>query len=177
MLNEGEEKWANAEEELSQPSIRSVWRMPLSRGIKLIKKMSTKAAKDLTAIIIEKQKKLLYRISKLEQLMDDAVHALVEKVNSQGTPTYQEEIEGESSTLQTEEKIKTIHNFITNLISEEKLPTILKEIQEVINQHPKVISKGEWDIGYTNLIEHEIYFEHDHSIKKLVRYINLRLAD
>jgi len=40
-----------------------------------------------------------------------------------------------------------------------------------------VISKGEWDIGYTDLIEHEIYLEHDYSIKKPVRYVNFRLAD
>src|SRR6266498_2409386 len=32
MINEEEETWVDTEEELSQPSIRSVWRMPLSRG-------------------------------------------------------------------------------------------------------------------------------------------------
>ena len=63
--------------------------------------------------------------------MDDAVHVLVEEVNSRGTPAYQEETEGESSTTHTE--VETIHNLTTNPISEEKLPTILKEIQEVID--------------------------------------------
>src|SRR6266542_786193 len=107
--------------------------------------------------------------------MDDAVHVLVEEVNSRGTPMYQEETEGESSTAHTE--VKTIHNLTTNPISEERLPTILKEIQEVIDRHPKVISKGEWDISYTDLVEHEIYLEHDCQIKKPVRYVNPRLAD
>ncbi len=100
--------------------------------------------------------------------MDDAVHALVEEVNSRGIPTYQEEIEGESSTVHTE--IETIHNLTTNLILEERLPTILKEIQKVIDRHLKVISKGEWDISYTDLVEYEIHLEHDHLIKRPVRY-------
>ncbi len=107
--------------------------------------------------------------------MDDAVHALVEEVNSHRIPTYQEEIEGKSSTAHT--GIETIHNLITNPISEERLPTIPKEIQEVIDRHLKVISKGEWDIGYTDLVEHEIHLEHDRPIKRLVRYVNPRLAD
>ena len=70
-----------------------------------------------------------------------------------------------------------MYNLIINLISEEKLPKILKEIQEVIDRYPKVISKGEQDIKYTDLVEHEIYLEHDHPIKKPVRYINPRLTD
>ena len=32
MINEEEKTWADAEEELGQPSIRPVWRMPLSKG-------------------------------------------------------------------------------------------------------------------------------------------------
>ena len=55
------------------------------------------------------------------------MHTLVEEVNSRGTPAYQEETEGESSTASKKE-IETIHNLTTNLISEEKLSTILKEI-------------------------------------------------
>ena len=70
-----------------------------------------------------------------------------------------------------------IHNLTSNLILKEKLPIILKEIQEIINWHPKVISKGEWDISYTDLVEHEIYLKYDHLIKRPVRYINSRLAD
>ena len=130
---------------------------------------------DPKAPISEKQKKLLHQISKLEQLMDDAVHALVEEVNSRGILAYQEETEGESSIAHTE--VETIYNLTTNPISEKRLPTIPKEIQEVIDQHPKVISKGEWDIGYTNLIKHEIHLEHDRPIKRPVRYVNPKLAD
>ncbi len=40
-----------------------------------------------------------------------------------------------------------------------------------------MILKGEWGIGYTDLVKYEIHLEHDHPIKKPVRYINLRLAD
>jgi len=149
--------------------------MPLSRGAELLKKMSTEQVTDPKALISEKQVKLLYRILKLEQLMDDAVHVLVEEVNSRGIFTYQEETERESNTAHTE--VKTIHNLTTNLISEERLPTIPKEIQEVIDRYLKVISKGEWDIGYTDLIEHEIHLEYDRLIKRPVRYVNPRLAD
>ena len=65
--------------------------------------------------------------------MDNAVHALVEEVNSRETSAYQKKMERESSTLQAEGKTETIHNLTTNLISEEKLSTILKEIQKVID--------------------------------------------
>ena len=65
--------------------------------------------------------------------MNDAVHTLVEEINGQEIPAYQEEIEGKSNTLQTEEKTETIHNFTTNPISKGKLLIILKEIQKVIN--------------------------------------------
>ncbi len=109
--------------------------------------------------------------------MDDAVHALVEEVNSKETPAYQKETEEKSSILPTEGKIKNIHNLITNLILEKKLPTILKEIQKVIDRHPKVISKEEWDIRYTDLVEHKIHLKHDRPIKRSVRYVNLRLVD
>src|SRR6266542_3314179 len=108
--------------------------------------------------------------------MDNAIYALVEEVNSQGILAYQEETEGESSTALTGET-ETIHNLTTNLISEEKLPMILKEIQEVIDRHPKVISKEEWDIGYTDLVKHKIHLKHDRPIKRSVRYVNLRLVD
>src|SRR6266498_1201060 len=149
--------------------------MLLSKGAEPIRKMNSETAGNLTAHISTKQVKLLYRISKLKQLMDDAVHVLVEEVNSRGIFTYQEETERESNTAHTE--VKTIHNLTTNLISEERLPTIPKEIQEVIDRYLKVISKGEWDIGYTDLIEHEIHLEYDRLIKRSVRYVNLRLAD
>ncbi len=101
----------------------------------------------------------------------------MEKINGQETSVYQEETERESSTLQTERKTEIINNLITNLILEKKLPEILKEIQEVIDRHLKVISKKEWNIGYTDLVEHEIYFKYDYSIKRSVRYVNFRLAD
>ena len=109
--------------------------------------------------------------------MDNTVHALIKEVNSWETLAYKEETKEKSNTFQTEEKIEIIHNLITNLISEEKLLTILKKIQEVINQHPKIISKEEWDIKYTDLIQYEIYLENNCLIKKLVKYVNLRLAD
>ena len=54
MLNEGEEKGADTEEELNQLSIRTVWRIPLSKGTELIKKMNTESAGDPTASINEK---------------------------------------------------------------------------------------------------------------------------
>ncbi len=75
--------------------------------------------------------------------MDNAVHVLVKEINSWGNPAYQEETEGKSSTLQIEGEIEIIHNLTINLILEEKLSEISKEIQEVINWHPKVISKEE----------------------------------
>ncbi len=40
-----------------------------------------------------------------------------------------------------------------------------------------MISKEEWDIRYTDLVEHKIYLEYDHLIKRPVRYVNPRLAD
>ena len=105
--------------------------------------MSNESARDLKVPLTEKQVKLLHWTFKLEQLIDDAVHTLVEEVNSQEITAYQKKTEGENSTLQIEEEMKTIHNLTTNLISEEKLPIIPKEIQEVIDHHPKVISKEE----------------------------------
>ncbi len=44
MLNEDQKErekvWADVKEKLSQPSIRPVWRMSLSKGVELIKKMN-----------------------------------------------------------------------------------------------------------------------------------------
>jgi len=90
--------------------------------------MSSKLVGDPKASITEKQAKLLYWISKLEQLIDEAVHTLVEEINSQEIPAYQEKTEKESNTLQTEKETETINNLTTNPISEKKLPEILKEI-------------------------------------------------
>ncbi len=56
--------------------------MPLSRGIELIKKMSSEPAGDPKAPITKKQVKLLYQIFRLKQLIDDTVHIIVEEVNS-----------------------------------------------------------------------------------------------
>src|SRR6266498_2306194 len=71
---------------------------------------------------------------------------------------------------------------ICNLISDPiegqgKAQVILSEIKKVLDKYPEVISKGDWDIGNCNLVEHEIHLEHDRLIKSSVRYINLRLAD
>jgi len=79
----------------------------------------------------------------LEQLIDNAVYALIEEVNSQKIPVYQEETEEKSSTFQAEREIEVINNFTINSILKERLLTILKEIQEIIDHYPKVISKGE----------------------------------
>jgi len=65
--------------------------------------------------------------------MDNAVHVLVKKVNSKGILAYQKETDSESSTLQTEGEIESINNLIINLILEEKLSNIPKEILKVIN--------------------------------------------
>ena len=40
-----------------------------------------------------------------------------------------------------------------------------------------MISKREQDIEYTDLIEYEIYLEHDYLIKRLVKYVNSKLTD
>ncbi len=68
MISEKEEEktWADAKEELRKPSIRPVWRMPLSRRAEFLKKMSKEQITDPKAPISEKQVKLLYRILKLE---------------------------------------------------------------------------------------------------------------
>ncbi len=50
--------------------------------------MSTEVVRDPKVPIIEKQVKFLHQILKLKQLMDDAVHALIEEVNSQGISAY-----------------------------------------------------------------------------------------
>ncbi len=62
--------------------------------------------------------------------MDDTVHTLVEKINSQRISAYQEKTEEKNSIFQTEGKIdkETINNLIINLISEKKLPEISKKI-------------------------------------------------
>jgi len=73
--------------------------MLLNKDAELIKRMCTEMAGDPSTLISEKQMKLLHRISKLEQLMNEAVHVLVKEVNSQGILAYQEETEGESSTF------------------------------------------------------------------------------
>jgi len=72
----------DTEEELSQPSIRPVRRISLSKSAELIKRMSSELAGDLKVSLTEKQVKLLYLISKLKELMDNAIYALVEEVNN-----------------------------------------------------------------------------------------------
>ncbi len=102
--------------------------MLLSKNAKLIKKMSNEISRDPKASIMKKQIRFLYQIFKLEQLMDNAVYALVEEMNSQKIPAYQKKTEKESSTIQTKEEVEVIHNLTTNSILEKKLPTIPKEI-------------------------------------------------
>src|SRR6266540_2618302 len=71
---------------------------------------------------------------------------------------------------------------ICNLISDpiegqRKAQVIPSEIRRVLDKYLEVISKGDWDIGNCNLVEHEIHLKHDRPIKSPVRYINPRLAD
>ncbi len=71
-----------------------------------------------------------------------------------------------------------ICNLISNPIEgQKKAQVIPPNIQKVLDKHPEVISKGDWDIGNCNLVKHEIHLEHDRPIKSPVRYINPRLAD
>ncbi len=71
-----------------------------------------------------------------------------------------------------------ICNLISDPIEEQrKAQVIPSEIKKVLEKYPEVISKGDWDIGNCNLVEHEIHLEHDRLIKSPVRYINSRLAD
>src|SRR6266540_4360115 len=55
--------------------------------------------------------------------------------------------------------------------------TILILGTDWFDKYQEDISKGDWDIGNCNLVEHEIHLEHDRPIKSPVRYINPRLAD
>ena len=64
---------------------------------------------------------------------------------------------------------KKICNLISDLIEEQKeAQVILPEIKKVLDKYPKVISKGDWDIGNCNLVKHEIHLEHDRPIKSLI---------
>ncbi len=63
--------------------------------------------------------------------MDKAVHALVEKVNSQEILVYQEKTQEESNNSVSSKKkmdMKIIHNFTINLILEEKMPIIFSKV-------------------------------------------------
>jgi len=104
--------------------------MLLSKRVELIKKMSSKATRNPIVSITEKQVKFLYKIFKLEQLIDDVIYTLVKEINSWGTLAYQKKTEEKSSTLLIEGKTdkETIYNLTINLISEEKLSEIPKEI-------------------------------------------------
>jgi len=54
MLNEKEEEWTDAEEKLSQPLIRPVWRMPISKGAELIREMSGESVRDLKVLLSDR---------------------------------------------------------------------------------------------------------------------------
>ncbi len=47
----------------------------------------------------------------------------------------------------------------------------------MINRYPNMILKEKWNLGYIDLVKHEIYFKYNYSIKQPVRYLNPRLAD
>ena len=69
--------------------------------------------------------------------------------------------------------VATCEEKICNLINDpiegqKKTQIIPPEIKKVLDKYPKVISKGDWDIGNCNLVEHEIHLEHDRPIKSPV---------
>ena len=75
--------------------------------------------------------------------------------------------------------LATREEKICNLISDpiegqRKAQVIPPNIQKVLDKYPEVISKGDWDIGNCNLVEHEIYLEHDRPIKSPVRYVRYK---
>ena len=80
-----------------------------------------------------------------------------------------------------DEMVATCEEKILNLISDpiekqKEVQVIPSKIRKVLDKYPKVISKGDWDIGNCNLVEHEIHLEHDWSIKSPVWYINPRFV-
>ena len=80
---------------------------------------------------------------------------------------YWEALEECNRVLATHEE--KICNLISDLIEGQKeVQVIPPEIKKVLDKYPEVISKGDWDIGNCNLVEHEIHFEYDRSIKSPV---------
>ncbi len=131
---EGLDQWFEAnEEELAGLSITSVWRES------------------------ERPSQLLKRIYKLENMVEDAIQqGLMFDIPEE----YWEALEECDRVLATRKE--KICNLISDLIEGQKeAQAIPPEIKKVLNKYPKVISKGEWDIGNCNLVEYEIYLKHD----------------
>jgi len=59
-----------------------------------------------------------------------------------------------------------ICNLISDLIKgQRKAQVILPEIKNILDKYSEVISKGDWDIGNYNLVEHEIHLKYNKLIK------------
>ncbi len=116
---------------------------------------------------------LLKKIYNLENMVEDAIQqGLMFDIPKE----YWEALEECNRMLVTQEE--KICNLISDPIEEQrKAQVIPPEIKKVLDKYPEVISKGDWDIGNCNLVEHEIHLEHNRPIKSPVRYINSRLAD
>src|SRR6266542_5571417 len=105
----------------------------------------------------ERPSQLLKRIYKLENMVEDAIQqGLMFDIPEE----YWEALEECDRVLATRKE--KICNLISDLIEGQKeAQAIPPEIKKVLNKYPKVISKGEWDIGNCNLVEYEIYLKHD----------------
>ncbi len=121
----------------------------------------------------ERPSQLLKKIYQLENMVEDAIQQdLIFNVSEE----HWESLEECDGMLATHEE--KICNLISDPIEgQRKAQVIPPNIQKVLDKYSEVISKGNWDIGNCNLVEHEIHLEHDRPIKSPVRYINPRLAD
>ncbi len=117
----------------------------------------------------EHLKQLLKRIYKLENMVEDAIQqGLIFDIPEEHWEVLEE----------CDKMLATWEEKICNLISDpiegqRKAQVISPKIKKIL----KVISKGDWNIGNCNLVEHKIHLEHDKPIKSPVQYINPRLAD
>src|SRR6266498_2339698 len=107
---------------------------------------------------------LLKKIYKLENMIEDAIQqGLMFDVPEE----YWESLEECDGMLATRKE--KICNLISDPIEgQRKAQVIPPNIQKVLDKYPEVISKGDWDIGNCNLVEHEIHLEHDRLIKSPV---------
>ncbi len=101
---------------------------------------------------------------KLKQMVKDAIQ---QGLMFDMPEEYQKSLNECKEILATRKE--KICNLISDLIEgQRKVQVILPKIQKVLNKYPEVISKEDQNIGNCNLVEHEIYFKHDRSIKSPV---------